>query len=96
MKRAAGPLPLAEPETPAVPATVDTTPAGVTLRTVSLLVSATYTFPLASTPMPDGWLNWAAAPVPSAWPVMWGVPAIVVTTPAGVTFLIVLRKESAT
>ena len=41
LKRAAAPVPSVEPAAPAEPASVVTTPAGVILRIVSLLLSAT-------------------------------------------------------
>ena len=53
---------------PATPASVVTTPAGVTFRIVLLQVSATYTLPALSTATPSGWQNRAALPVPSALP----------------------------
>jgi hypothetical protein len=46
-----------------LPAKVVTTPAGVTLRILWLLASATKTLPLASTATPVGPLNHAAVPV---------------------------------
>src|SRR5204863_7843341 len=54
-----------------------TTPAGVIFRMRLLPQSATYTLPAASTAKPLGLLNWAAAPVPSLYPL--SLPARVVT-----------------
>src|SRR5260370_39517185 len=68
----------------ATPATVETTPAAVILRIVSLPVSATYRLPAGSAAMPNGALNCAAAPLPSARPITPAVPASGVTTPAAV------------
>src|SRR5215831_16058982 len=93
---AAAPLPSALPETPAVPASVVTTPAGVILRIVLFPGSATYKFPAVSVATPAGPENAAAAPLPSALPKTPAVPASVVTTPAGVILRIVWFPESAT
>ena len=63
------PTPSAEPATSAVlPATVVTTPAGVTRRTLLLDPSATNTFPLASTAraLALGMLSSAEVPMPLA------------------------------
>ena len=95
-KLAAGPVASALPTTPAVPASVVTTPAGVILRIVLFPSSATYTFPALSTAAPNGSLKLAAAPVPSALPVTPAVPASVVTTPVEVTLRIVAFTESTT
>ena len=84
LKRAAAPIPSADPTAPALPAIVVTKPAGVSLRIVSLPRSATYRLPLPSTAMADGRRNEAAAPLPSADPTTPALPARVVTTPAGV------------
>lgn len=88
-------MPSAPPVTPAVPAKVVTTPALVILRIVPFPASATNTLPAASTTRPSGAPNNAAAPVPSAEPLIPGVPANVVTTPAGVAFRIVRLAVSA-
>src|SRR6185436_16595932 len=84
-----GAAPRTMPATPAVPATVVTTPAGVTLRIVELSASVTRRLPALSTATPVGRLKRASGPVPSALPDTNAVPAKVVTTPAGVT----LRTE---
>ena len=65
-------------------------------RTRSLSVSSTYRLPLPSTAMPDGPLKSALAPVPSVLPARDGVPASVVTTPAGVISRMVLPFSSQT
>src|SRR6476660_3485289 len=96
LKRAAAPVPSVLPVLPAVPARVVTTPAGVILRMVALVWSATYTVPAASTATPTGVLNRAAAPVPSVLPVLPAVPARVVTTPADVILRIVWLPSSDT
>src|SRR5580693_603155 len=75
LKRAAAPVSSVEPELPAVPATVVTTPAGVIILITSLFLSATNMFPLESTARPAGWLNDAADPVPLLLPSAPGVPA---------------------
>src|ERR1019366_3318022 len=84
LNRAALPVPSALPEVPARPASVVTTPAGVTFRIVQLTSSATNMLPAPSTATPVGKLSRAA------------LPASVVTTPAGVTFRIVQLTASAT
>ena len=89
-------MPSAVPSLPAVPASVLTAPAGVILRMVKLIWSATYTAPAASTATPMGTLKRAAAPVPSALPPLPAVPASVVTTPAGVILRMVELFVSAT
>ena len=58
--------------------------------------SATYTLPLASTATPNGYRNRAAAPVPSALPLLPVRPASVVTTPPDAIFRIARLFESAT
>ena len=74
-----------------------TSPEGVIFRIVLLLISATYRLPPPSTAIPQGPLNLAALPIPSALP---GnapeEPAKVVTTPADVIFRTVLLPQSAT
>jgi hypothetical protein len=62
---AVAPLPSLSPAKPS-PAKVETTPWGVTLRIALLPVSATYRLPAASIARPDGVLNAAALPAPSA------------------------------
>ena len=84
MKVAAAPVPSMLVKAAWAPASVVTTPAGVIMRTRQLLASVTKTLPAASTAMPRGKANSAAAPVPSALPDTLACPAIVVTTPAGV------------
>jgi hypothetical protein len=81
---------------------VDTTPAGVILRTAAFWKSVTNTSPDASTAV----LAWppklppkskrAAAPVASTSPKCEASPAIVVTTPAGVTWRTTKPFSSAT
>src|SRR5439155_322489 len=77
------------------PASVVTTPAGVTFRIVLLPLSATKTLPELSTATPEGRLNRAALPVPSSLPSSYH-PASFVTTPADVTSRIFLLSLSAT
>jgi hypothetical protein len=77
------------------PARVVTTPPGVTLRMRWFWVSATITLPLASTATPRGILNCAFVPEASKDPAV-DCPAIVVTTPPGVTLRMRLLLESAT
>ena len=89
---AAVPVPSAKPLT--LPAKVVTTPSGVIFLMRWFAVSATNTLPLESTPTPRGKKNVAAIPVPSAEPIE--LPARVVTTPSGVTFLMRLFPLSAT
>ena len=60
-----------------------------------LSASATYTLSLLSTATPKGLLKEAAVPVPFAEPAL-PVPAKVLTSPAGVIFLIRLLVTSAT
>lgn len=52
LKAAAVPCPSHEPETPTVPAIVETVPVGVIFRIVELVVSATKIFPTASIQIP--------------------------------------------
>jgi len=54
LNRAALPVPLALPEIRARPASVVTTPSGVSFRIVLLPASATYTLPALSTATLDG------------------------------------------
>src|ERR1019366_4090892 len=87
------PVPSLLPFTPANPATVVTTqlaPDGETSRKVWLPESATYRFPEASTPMPEGEAKSAPLFVPSVLPQIPPHPASVVTTPAGVTLRMML------
>jgi len=95
-KRAAGPVPSALPFTPAVPASVLTAPAGVILRMVSLPLSAMNTLPALSVAMPVGSLKRAVIPAPSELPMAPGVPASVLTIPAGVILRTMLSSESTT
>src|SRR6266853_1865824 len=69
---------------------------GLPIRMVWFKLSVTYTLPAVSTATPRGLLNCATLPGPSLLPVVKGEPAIVVTTPAGVTFRMVLLAVSAT
>ncbi len=78
-----------------LPASVLTTPSGVTLRTRRLLPSPTSTLPLASTATLDGELKEASVPVPSA-NAPTPLPASVVTTPPGETLRIAEFNVSAT
>jgi hypothetical protein len=78
-----------------LPASVVTTPPGVTLRMRLLPQSATITLPLLSTATPQGVMNEAPVPVPSA-NANDPFPASVVTTPPGVTLRMRLLRESAT
>ena len=95
LKLAAEPVPSAKAALP-LPASVVTTPRGVTSRMRLFHVSATTMMPLeGSTTTPFGPLNLAAAPVPSA-KVALPLPASVVTTPRGVTSLMRLLPSSAT
>src|SRR6266496_2810139 len=84
---AAAPVPSAPPPVPAVlPARVVTTPLAMTIRRMLLppRVDTYRLVPLLSTARPWGWLNRAAAPVPSTLPDVPPWPARVLTTPAGV------------
>src|SRR6476661_2867302 len=96
LKRAVLPVPSALPVLPAKPAKVLTTRAGVILRIVLLLVSATKMLPTLSMATAAGPLKRAALPVPLALPVLPAKPAKVVTTPAGVILRMVLFAVSAT
>ena len=87
------PVPSAYPYEP-LPASVLTTPPGVTLRMRWLLVSATTMLPLGSRATPEGLLKDAPVPVPSANPCQF--PASDVTTPRGVTTRMRLLLVSAT
>jgi hypothetical protein len=58
--------------------------------------SETYRLPAPSTAMPTGVLKDAPDPVPLTDPACPGVPAIVVTTPAGVTLRTEWLPASAT
>ena len=89
-------MPSALPELPALPARVVTTPAGVTFRIVWLSVSATYTLPALSTATPLGIAEPRGAARAIGTAGVPGLPARVVTTPAGVTFRIVWLSVSAT
>jgi hypothetical protein len=71
------------PDEPAVPASVVTTPLGVTFRMVVLLVSATKTLPDPSTATPLGQEKRAAAPVPSTLPDEPAVPGSTTPRAAG-------------
>lgn len=73
--------PSVDPHT-SVPARVVTTPVGVISRMTLLKLSATYTLPAASVPIPCGSQNRAAEPVPFAYPGTPAMPARVVTDPA--------------
>src|SRR3569833_1442171 len=79
-----------------VAVSVVTTPAGVILRIALEPASATKRLPALSNRRPRGMLNFAAVPTPSTVPGVPAVPAIVVTTPAGVTSRIVELPESPT
>src|SRR5688572_6192793 len=93
--RALLPVPSASPALPLNPAIVLTTPAEEILRNTWFLESATYTFPFESTATPDGPLNRADAPVPSAVPGPPAEPASVDTTPAEVILRILQFSLSA-
>ena len=96
-KRAVEPLPLVLPLVPAIPAIVVTVwVAGTIMRIVWLSVFATYRFPRVSMVIAAGLSKVAAVPMPSAPPDCSGFPAMVVTTPAGVTLRMVLFSVSAT
>src|SRR5205085_217234 len=75
---------------------VVTSPLGVTLRIRWLPQSATYSVPAPSTARPQGDEKRALPPVPSALPGAPGLPARVVTSPAGVILRIVWLSRSAT
>ena len=81
------PVPSANAAEP-LPASVLTTPPGVTLRMRLFDESPTITLPLESKATPKGLLNLAAVPVPSDAPDTPPLPASVVTTPKGVTLRI--------
>jgi hypothetical protein len=85
LKSAAVPVPSVEPEVPAIPAKVVTSPDAVLIaRMVLLPVSVTKRDgPSVTTPM--GVWNVAAVPVPSAEPEVPAIPAKVVTTPDEIT-----------
>ena len=51
--------------------------------------------PRLSTQIPPGWLNLAVLPFPSANPLIPGLPAMVVTIPFGLIFLIQWFLKSA-
>ncbi len=97
LKRAEVPLASVVPVEVA-PATVVTTPVEATiLRIWWLPVSATYKLaPAASTTIPAGELNRAAAPVPLVLPADPAVPARVVTVPLASIFRITWLAVSAT
>ena len=80
LKLAAAPMPSAKAPLP-LPASVVTTPRGVTMRIRLLVMSATTNTPLEGiTATPAGWWKLADAPVPSAKAKL-PLPASVVTTP---------------
>ena len=91
------PIPLLNPITPGVPASVDTTPSGAIFRMVEMLPDAikfvlyppslTKMFPEASAAIPEQYPNFAALPIPSFVPLV-QEPANVDTTPEGVIFRI--------
>src|SRR4051794_16926561 len=90
LKRASLPVPSLDPDGPARPARVVTTPLMI-IRTVLLPLSATYSAPQFGIENPHddelatatarGELNRAALPVPSALPGSPAEPATVLTTP---------------
>ena len=93
-KLAVTPVPSANAWLP-LPASVVTTPRGVTRRMRWLLLSATMIASLEGiTATPKGLLKLAAAPAPSAKP--WPLPASVVTRPKGVTRRMRWSFQSAT
>jgi hypothetical protein len=99
-KAAAVPMASANAAAP-LPASVVTTPPGVTARTRWLAASATTALPLASTATPAGLLNCALVPAPlakapQAKPLQPAEPASEVTTPEGLTLRRRWLKESAT
>ena len=61
-------MPSSLPGLPANPASVVTTPAGVTFRMVLLPMSDTYTLPALSTAAPNGMKKRARLPAPSVLP----------------------------
>ncbi len=89
--KASAPVPSAKPNT--LPASVLTTPPGVTLRI--RMLAPTITLPLASTATPLGSENEAPLPTPLV-DVRIPLPASVVTTPPGVTLRIRWFCQSAT
>ena len=91
---AAVPTPSVIPALPP-PAIVVTMPAGVALRIRCENESGQIRLSAASTVMPLGWFNTADVPAPSAQPAA-PLPAIVVTTPVGVTRRMRLFPESVT
>jgi hypothetical protein len=93
-KEAATPAPSANAPTP-LPASVLTTPPGVTARTRWLFVSATNKVPPEPTATPEGEKKEAPVPVPSA-NAGDPLPASVLTTPPGVTARTRLLNVSAT
>jgi hypothetical protein len=94
LNEAPAPVPSANVADP-LPASVVTTPPGVSLRMRWLFLSATMTLPLLSTATPEGSMNKAPAPAPSENPYD-PPPASVVTTPPGVTLRMRWLLESAT
>ena len=70
LKRADALAPSSDPATRACPAYVLTSPVGVTLRMMWLLVSATYRLPAWSSAIPCGSLKVAASPCPICCPYM--------------------------
>ena len=85
--------PFAAPTAP-LPAIVFTTPNEVIFLIRLLPLSAIYKLPEASIAIPAGLLKLANDPMPFAEPLL-VLPAIVVTAPLGVTFLIRLLPLSA-
>ena len=77
-------------QVPVTPTFVVTIPAAVIMRRVPLSPSATYRLPASSTARSQGELKLAAAPRPSALPLVPAVPARVLTTPDGVILRMVL------
>ena len=83
-QRTPAPVPSAKPLSPAVPASVVTSPLARSIaRMASLKVSATKSVPRPSSARPCGVSKRAAVPLPSASPTMPSRPAIVDTVPSG-------------
>ncbi|MNS96449.1 hypothetical protein D3C72_1307480 [compost metagenome] len=68
LKRAAAPTPSVRPVAPGVPATVETVPSALTLRSVCAAASDTHKAPEASSARPAGSMNVALAAGPLAAP----------------------------
>eukprot|EP00964_Phaeocystis_antarctica_P128016 scaffold91744_cov78-Phaeocystis_antarctica.AAC.1 len=82
-KDAPVPTPSLSPDSP-LPANVETTPSGVTMRMVWLPQSATNRLPTSSTAMPHGWAKLASDAEPFCDP-RWPEPAWTLSLPSSST-----------